>query len=210
MKTDVIIFDFDGVILESVGLKGSAFAELYKDHGPDIQKKVLDYHLEYGGVSRFVKIRHYEENFLGRSVTDVDVESIAQRFSAIVEDKVAKCSWVEGAEEFLKNNYKTIPLFVASATPTEELRRIVDSRGMNQYFKGVYGSPGSKGENIKAILQNGNFKNAVMIGDTISDYKGAQENSIRFIGRVARGDKNPFPDEIAVLENLERLQDHVN
>ena len=46
--TEALIFDFDGVILESVETKTRAFAELYKDKGPDVVDKVVRHHLAHG------------------------------------------------------------------------------------------------------------------------------------------------------------------
>ena len=55
---DNIIFDFDGVITDSVNIKKEAFAELYSKYGSRIQKKVVNHHLEHGGISRFDKIKY--------------------------------------------------------------------------------------------------------------------------------------------------------
>ena len=54
-----IIFDFDGVIADSVQVKTDAFAALYKPYGPDIVKKVVEHHEANGGMSHFEKIRLY-------------------------------------------------------------------------------------------------------------------------------------------------------
>ena len=48
---DAIIFDFDGVLVESVDVKTNAFAMLYAEHGPDVVKRVVAYHQEHGGIS---------------------------------------------------------------------------------------------------------------------------------------------------------------
>ena len=56
-----IIFDFDGVIAESVQVKTDAFAALYAVNGKDIVKKVINHHEANGGMSRFEKIKHYRE-----------------------------------------------------------------------------------------------------------------------------------------------------
>ena len=50
-----IIFDFDGVIAESVNVKTEAFASLYEPYGKDVVNKVEQHHLANGGVSRFEK-----------------------------------------------------------------------------------------------------------------------------------------------------------
>ena len=54
-----IIFDFDGVIAESVHIKSSAFSDLYKSYGEDIVKRVVKHHEANGGMSRYKKIRYY-------------------------------------------------------------------------------------------------------------------------------------------------------
>ena len=50
-----ILFDFDGVLVESVDIKTKAFAKLFENEGPEIVNKVVEYHLANGGVSRFKK-----------------------------------------------------------------------------------------------------------------------------------------------------------
>ena len=52
-KIKSIIFDYDGIIAESVNVKTEAFAELYKPFGKDIVQKVMKHHESNGGVSRF-------------------------------------------------------------------------------------------------------------------------------------------------------------
>jgi beta-phosphoglucomutase-like phosphatase (HAD superfamily) len=59
-ELQAIIFDFDGVLVESVDVKGDAFVALYKYETPEIREKVKRYHSEHGGISRFEKIRYYD------------------------------------------------------------------------------------------------------------------------------------------------------
>ena len=58
-----IIFDFDGVIVESVNIKTIAFKKIYKKYGNEIVNKVVDHHLSNGGMSRFEKFNYYHKNF---------------------------------------------------------------------------------------------------------------------------------------------------
>ena len=58
-----IIFDFDGVIAESVDVKTEAFKELFKAY-PDKVKAIADFHIDNGGMSRFDKFRHIYKNIL--------------------------------------------------------------------------------------------------------------------------------------------------
>ena len=65
-----IIFDFDGVIAESVQVKTDAFVELYKQYESNIVEKVLKHHEANGGMSRFEKIKFYHESFLNKTITN--------------------------------------------------------------------------------------------------------------------------------------------
>lgn len=207
LEIDAIIFDFDGVLAESVSVKGDAFVELYKDQSTEIQRAVLSYHEEHGGVSRFDKIRYYEEHLLGKTITDNDVAIIADRFSEIVETQVIQSKWVAGAEDFLKIYNAQIPLYMASATPEEELKRIVERRGMNTYFKGVYGSPKKKHEHIINIATQNNYapNRLLMVGDAITDYEAAQKAGAQFIGRLLPNKPSPFPIGTKLIHDLTEL-----
>ena len=61
-----IIFDFDGVILESLDVKTEAFKKLYQPYGPSISNKVVENHLENEGISRYEKIKILEASQLSR------------------------------------------------------------------------------------------------------------------------------------------------
>ena len=52
-----IIFDFDGVILESVSVKTAAFRQLFS-FAPEHVDEIVQYHLDNGGMSRFDKFRY--------------------------------------------------------------------------------------------------------------------------------------------------------
>ena len=41
-----IVFDFDGVLVDSVNIKTEAFARLFDHEGPEVLEKVVAYHLE--------------------------------------------------------------------------------------------------------------------------------------------------------------------
>ena len=55
-SVDAIFFDFDGVILESVEVKGWAFGRLFENH-PEHVDEIVAFHHANGGMSRFDKFR---------------------------------------------------------------------------------------------------------------------------------------------------------
>lgn len=206
-RFNAIVFDFDGVLAESVDVKGDAFVALYADEGPEIQSQVLAWHMAHGGVTRHDKIRHYEKVLLGRSGSDADVEAKAQRFSALVEQAVVDAAWVDGAQEFLQRHAGRIPMFVASATPQEELIRIVEKRGMTSYFARVLGAPKKKAEHLLNVMNEYGWQpeQLLMIGDAMTDHDAAQSTGTKFLGRVPARGVSPFPNGTDIVRDLRDL-----
>lgn len=206
-KYDVIIFDFDGVLAESVEVKTRAFATLYKQHGPAVVAKVVAHHLSHGGLSRYKKIAYYHEAFLKEPINDAAVNELAEQFSNLVVQGVVESLWVPGAKEFLDEYAPRLPCYIASGTPTNELRGIVNKRGMSKYFKGVYGSPSRKADIINSILLDVNAApdRALMIGDAVEDLNAAIESGTQFIGRKTQNFQ--ANGDYVFLEDLRSLGD---
>ncbi|MFZ0544844.1 MAG: HAD hydrolase-like protein [Candidatus Promineifilaceae bacterium] len=180
-----IVFDFDGVILESADIKTVAFLELF-NHRPDLQPAILQYHLDNLGVSRYDKFAWIYEELLGRPFTAEVREQLGRDFSALVLQKVLLSPFVPGALETLQTMSPDIHLFVASGTPQEELDLIVEKRGLQPYFKEVCGTPRQKPEIIRGILEDYHLAphEAVMVGDGSSDHKAAVATNLHFVART--------------------------
>ena len=55
-----LVFDFDGVIVDSFDVKKTAFSNLYLQYGEDIAKKVLEFHDSgNGGMCRVKKFKFF-------------------------------------------------------------------------------------------------------------------------------------------------------
>lgn len=139
-----IVFDFDGVILESASIKTEAFAEVVKDYPKPQAEAFVAYHKDHMGISRHVKFRYFIEEIRKEAYTDEAGEMLADRFAQIVFTRVMECPFVPGAKEFLERNYRKYDLYVASGTPEEELKRIVEERKLGVFFKKIYGTPMKK------------------------------------------------------------------
>ena len=203
-----IIFDFDGVIAESVNVKTEAFAILYEPYGKEVVNKVVQHHLANGGVSRFEKFRIYHKELLNIELNDQNLKELSNNFSDLVVERVIKAPYVPGVFEFIKVNHKKYGLYISSATPQDEIEQIVKQRKILDYFQGVYGSPISKGEHVKRIIKLNNYKEneVIFIGDSTSDRDAANENNIRFIARINNG-KSPLKDEMNKIDDLVDLED---
>ncbi|MBI3090362.1 MAG: HAD family hydrolase [Candidatus Tectomicrobia bacterium] len=179
-----IIFDFDGVILESNSIKTSAFLELFASY-PEHQPAILRYHLENLGVSRHAKFAWIYRELLRRELSAAEGEALGERFSALVLDKLLRCPFVPGACETLDALYSRCLLFVASGTPEEELRFIIEERRLGKFFSGVWGAPRGKVEIVETILRDFALqpREALFIGDGVSDYQAALRSGVAFVAR---------------------------
>lgn len=188
-----IIFDFDGVIIESFDIKTQAFRELFRLY-PDHVDEIVEYHKQNGGVSRYKKFKHIYSEILKKPLDETTLNELGEKFSRLVVEEVTKCPYVPGALEFIREKSRNLKLFIASGTPEEELRAIVATRGLSEYFKGVYGSPATKSEIISRILRMEKLdrNDAVFIGDTITDYNEARKVEIPFIARINSLSDNPL------------------
>ena len=178
-----IIFDFDGVIAESVQVKTDAFAEIYKNYGSDIVKKVVEHHEYNGGMSRFEKIKFYHESFLDKNITEEEIMDFANQFSDLVVEKVIAAPYVSGAFEYIQKSYKKYKLFISTGTPTEEMIQILKGRKIDHYFSDVFGSPDKKTIHINNIRSRYGLKSNELIyyGDSKSDFDAAVNANIAFV-----------------------------
>lgn len=186
-----IIFDLDGVIIESAGIKTETFRALFAGY-PDKLPEIMAYHEKNAGISRYVKFRYFYEHILGTELTPDKEKELGERFSQIALEQILKAPLVAGVEQFLKNNSRHYLMFIASGTPEEELKYILNQRRLAGYFSGAYGTPASKTETTRRILAEHNLAapEAIFIGDAESDRIAAAAAGIKFVARTITGDNS--------------------
>src|SRR5581483_11137212 len=199
-----IIFDFDGVILDSTPLKHQAWYTLYAGEDAARLKEMADHDRIHGGVTRRVKIAHFEKNLFGRSGDPESVERIAQRYRDLVFDAVMACRFIPGARELLDNALGKVDMHLVSGTPLDELKVIVDGRGLTKYFKSLQGGPVLKPEAFANIMKAHGYEPArtLAIGDAMTEYSVAGSLGIPFLAIAADG-HNVFPDDAIRVPSLE-------
>jgi phosphoglycolate phosphatase-like HAD superfamily hydrolase len=186
VKIRAIVFDCDGVILESTDIKTEAFRALFEKGHPDRLAEILDYHVRHMGISRYVKFRRICTDILGEEYSPAREARLAAEFSRLVFDRVLKCPVVPGTREFLREARGRYRCFVASGTPYEELELILRRRRLLGYFEGAWGSPAKKPDVIRRVLRDGPFRKGevVFVGDAESDWRAAKETGVRFVRRL--------------------------
>lgn len=202
-----VIFDFDGLIIESSDIKTRAFRELFLDY-PNELEDIVNYHLFNAGVSRYVKFRYIYKNILRKRLSKIKETELAERFSRTVLKGVLVAPFVAGTKEFLDANKGRYQFFIVSGTPEEELIQIILSRGIQDYFKEVHGSPKEKPDIINDIIKRHGFDSSevVYIGDAESDRIAAKETKLTYVERKPDLDIES-KDNTCVIRDMTNLEE---
>jgi len=183
-QIELLILDFDGVIIESNDLKTQAFEKVFSQY-PHYKDAMMQFHYENVSVSRIEKF-DYLAAIMGRGADLKLKAEMADNFSQYVLEGLSTVTLVKGAERFLRMVKGQLPLYLASVTPANELNHILEKRGLLHCFDGVYGCPPwTKANAIRDILSQNSVlpKNSLLIGDSAGDQHAALETGVQFIAR---------------------------
>lgn len=179
------MLDFDGVIVDSVGIKDLAFRELYKAF-PDHLSAIMEYHLAHNATIRYDKFRFISQEILGTPYTLAEQQRLSSQFSEFVVKRILSCPFVLGAIDFLNYFDHRLPIYLISMSPDDELQQILTKRNLLHYFSGVYASNWNKKKDaIQHILELEDIDHteAVFIGDSYEDFQASELAQVHFIGR---------------------------
>lgn len=192
---NVIFWDFDGVIKDSVAIKADAFEQLFEEYGAEITEKIREHHLANGGMSRFDKIPLYGQ-WAGKNICSQFVEEYSKRFSKLVFQGVLNSPWVPGVDDYLRNNKYGQTFILVSATPQKELELILNALNLRHCFQYVYGTPVSKQDAISKSMSRLSISSddCIMIGDALVDLEAANANNIQFLLRQHTSNTKVFHD----------------
>lgn len=196
MPLQALVFDCDGVILDSVPVKTRAFARLAEPFGEEARDRFVMYHTVHGGVSRYRKFEWFFREVLGREISPEESKEWGERFAAYALDEVRRCALIPGIAEVLERWRERLPLYVCSGAPQEEVRLVLEERGLSGNFRGVFGSPPAKAALLADIVREAKLDptEVLMVGDAVTDRNAAEEVGTLFygIGPELRGGDFPW------------------
>ena len=196
-KYDVIIFDCDGVIFDSNKLKIDAMRESLDSLSirQDIVEQCCSFFAKNFGKSRFYHVEFFVEHLI--NVEQGKKKELYQEILDLYANKTRQLymsSTITPHCIDLLDDIR-VPKFIASGSEEGELRWVFEKRGLSKQFDAIYGSPTSKSDNVRKIIESGHFKTPLMVGDALSDLDAAISNGIDFLGYL------PFSN---VREELEK------
>ena len=183
-EKQVIFWDFDGVIKDSVAVKSLGYKQLFLPFGEEVVKLVNQHHEAHGGVSRYNKIPLYLD-WAGEPANPIQIQDFCHRFSNLVQQAVIDSPWVPGVHKYLKSNHVRQDFILITATPQEEIEQILHTLELTSYFREMHGAPKTKSNVVKDALKRLHYfpDQALVIGDSETDFDAAKQNNVAFLLR---------------------------
>ncbi len=184
-KFKTIIFDCDGVVLNSNIIKTEAFYKSAIKYGDAAAKALVHYHIMNGGVSRYKKFTYFLEYIAPKTNDDLQSKALNDllvSYSKYVREGLMTCEIAQGLSP-LRNRYARTRMLVVSGGDQSELRDVFFRRNIRDFFDGgIFGSPDTKDEILYRELSMGNIiLPCVMLGDSKYDYEAAKNAGLDFI-----------------------------
>ncbi len=196
-----LIFDFDGVILNSENYKLQSYPQLFTEF-PDKMPAIREYINGAAGISRFKKFRQIY-GILGQEYTDEIGEKLSKRYDDLTTDHLKQLPLINGVEEFLKSS--RLAHYVASSTPIDKLNEIIEGKNLKKYFKQIFGLPVTKVEAVNRAKEELGIESSdiTFFGDAIADYNAAKETGTDFI--AVTNSLDVFPPNTKSITDFQEL-----
>lgn len=217
-----IVFDCDGVILDSNIVKTEAYYRTAKRLGAtdDQAQSLVNYHVRLGGISRYHKFDWYLREVLSQPVTDEAIQVWLDTFSEELEEGLSACTIAVGLEA-LKAKTPDAVWMILSGGDQQEIRDLFHKRLLPSgealaalFLGGLFGSPDNKDEVLAREKASGHLRfPALFVGDSKYDYEAATRAGLDF---VFLSDWTEVPDwkayceahDIQVLPSIAHLLNH--
>jgi len=206
-----VVFDFDGVILNSNSLKADAYKYAVQDYGTDYINDFICFHKKNGGMSRYDKFRYFLSEMAPENIPKLTIETLLARFSCFIDKKIDSCELVDGLDA-IRMQHQSAKWLIVSGSDQAELRAYANRRKIDKYFDGgIYGSPDDKRKNVIKALDSGIIEfPAVLIGDSKLDHQVAKEFNLDFVFVSKWTDMSDWKDysirnNLFVIESLTNI-----
>lgn len=207
------VFDCDGVLLDSNKVKTEAFYRAAESYGARHAIALVDYHVNNGGISRYVKFEMFLTDILGRSTVDQEqLKQLLDRYAAYVREGLRSCDVADGLDA-LRGLTSDARWLVVSGGDQRELREVFQDRQLDHYFEGgIFGSPDTKDAILAREIRLQTIRHpAVFVGDSQYDVQAASRAGLDFIfarrwseSRYAFSEATLAVDGIDSLVNMAR------
>ena len=208
-KYKSLIFDCDGVLLNSNKIKTEAFYQAALPYGVESAESLVAHHIANGGISRYQKFSYFLEKIIPTGKKGPSLEELLRIYAIRVNEGLINCE-VDSGVFTLRDLTPSIPWFIVSGGDQVELREVFTVRKLDYLFDGgIFGSPDSKDLIFKRELSSLRISEpGLFIGDSRYDHQASQRAGLDFIfvnhwSEFDDRDSYCKENKILVIDNLE-------
>lgn len=177
-----LVFDCDGVVLDSNKVKTEAFRQAALPYGIEAAEVLVAHHISNGGVSRYKKFQYFLDEIVQPGQKGPDLEMLLANYAAAVRGGLMTCAIANGLRE-LRSAYPDQRWLIVSGGDQAELREIFAARDLVALFDGgIFGSPDTKETILAREIESGNIQQpALFLGDSAYDHRVSHWAGLDFI-----------------------------
>jgi len=178
-----IIFDCDGVILNSNRVKREAYFKVALSHyGEKHATSLVQYLSQNTGNPREHFFNYFLKNIVPNNTFKIDVNQLISEVTLEIYQGLMECEISQGIYD-LRKNTPDLKWLVVSGGVEKELRDVFYKRSLFDLFDGgIYGGPKTKDEILLSLIQENNLEFPVLyLGDSKYDFEAANRANIDFI-----------------------------
>lgn len=193
MAKRVLVLDFDNCLVldphtrvGSEELKKSAWFTVFP-YEPAVLSQVIDEANQKNAGGRGDRrdvVRLVLEHFAGKA-SDNEITRYCDLFNKEVQARILQIGVSRDTRDTLAQLYELeIPLYINTGTPTVPIEQSLKTLGIFYFFKGVFGRPGNKEENLLRIIANEGVEpdQVIFVDDSAKAWEIAQRVGCRFVG----------------------------
>ncbi|MFE2291657.1 HAD family hydrolase [Streptomyces sp. NPDC059452] len=182
-----VVFDLDGVLVDSNELKAECMGEALSPLGAARVTPFLEEFRSTFGRSRREHFAAFHRDYLGRPDEGEEFERFYERYAgayaALLRDRYPNAPLCAHADLLVKELVtRGIPLYVATGTLTGEARQVLHGHGLLDSFRDVLGGERPKWQRLGEILEHAGLppSAAVLVGDSRQDLLAAHRAGTSF------------------------------
>lgn len=181
---DAILWDFDGVLMDSNAVRERGFECVLAGYPAGEVARLIAFHRENGGLSRYVKFRYFFESVRGEAITETEIQKLADMFSSHMRELLVDRSLlIEETMDLVRRFHAVVPMHIVSGSDQAELQHLCGELGIASFFRSIHGSPVAKIELVRRVVGDYGYRagQCLLVGDSINDVDAARANHIGFV-----------------------------
>ena len=182
-KVNTIIFDCDGVILNSNQLKTKAYYKaVFPSYGHELASSLTTYLTNNTGKPRGHFIDYFLKNIVPPDISGLGYEELLNAVTLEIQKGLMECE-ISPCLFKLREKTPDIKWLVASGGVEKELRGLFKNRSLFDLFDGgIYGGPMTKDEILTSLFNKNHIKFPVLfLGDSKYDHEVARKAKLDFL-----------------------------